>query len=645
MNADQNGFLIADRRLHADEMTPALKAIKRDTSTVIRLLKGQVRSNVLQRARSANPNAGAPRAASAAVRGNVASSPAGPRSAASSAERARDSRGRFISSAQRAGDPVERAVRQLTRQQAQQAAVEQRAEASHANRERSAQAAGSSQTRDARGRFGSGGDNTEGGSNGRDKDGLLSRLKTAVSGHAGGGGDLEKIDPAIEAANELRNLVGGPLKSIGEVGKAVIGRGVKREKSDEALPWYRRIFSQLKIMRKEDREFDRAELRAIGGIHAGGGGDGGILGIIKDVAGFIFSPMGAAIITAIAAGWAAVGDKVKELAGKLVDMVADKLGIVSKAGKVANDFIKEKTGIDVAGGAKQLADRAGAGLTAAKERAGAGLSAAKDWAAGAVAPIGRLLSAKGTTRVYERQDGATEVRDGGTVSWRNNNPGNLKFEYAGSADRTSKSKRSKDAALSAAKKAYGNEVVDLDQWGNAIFSSESAGRAAQAQLLKNSHGNKTIEEMLPKYAVSDYSGKSNVQAYASSIYKSADAKGIDLRGKKIGDMSPQELSVLQDGMKKFESFKVGVTRVSDASPSIPAATPAPALPSAKSAPLIPPGATAPAPLPPQAPRVDVPVQLNSKPQQVVTVANDSLTSQDVKDRRLAHIATGGMTGH
>ena len=400
-----------------------------------------------------------------------------------------------------------------------------------------------------------------------------------------------------------------------------------------------------RLQKRGAGEEDGAELRAVGGIRTGGGGDGGILGIIKDVAQFIFSPMGAAIVTAIAAGWVAVGDKLKELAGKLVDMVADKLGLVGKVGKAASDFIKDKTGIDIAGGAQRLADRAGSGLTEAKEKAGAGLSAAKDWAAGAVAPIGRLLSAKGTTRVYERQDGTTEVRDGGTVSWRNNNPGNLKFEFAGSADPTSKSKRSKDAALRAAKKAYGNEVVDLDQWGNAIFSSESAGRAAQAQLLKNSHRNKTIEEMLPKYAVSDYSGKANVQAYASSIYKSADAKGFDLRGKKIGDMSPQELNALLDGMKTTEGYRAGVTRVSDVVPGIPAATPAPALPSAKSVPAIPPSATTPAPLPPQAPRVDVPVQLNSKPPQVVTVANDSLANQDVKDRRLAHIATGGMTGH
>jgi hypothetical protein len=643
MNADQYGFLVPDHRLPADEATPTLKAIKRDTATVIRLLKGQVRSNVLQRARPANPNAGGQRAASASAR-NTASVPVGTRSAAGGVDRARDSRGRFIASAQRAGDPVERAVRQLTRQQAQQAAAEQRAETSRANRERSAQAAGSAQVRDARGRFGAGG-GTESGSARSDKDGLLARLKTAVSGHGGSGGDLEKIDPAIEAANELRNLAGGPLKAVGEVGKAVIGRGVKHDKSSDALPWYRRILSQLKIMRKEDREFDRAELRAIGGIHAGGGGDGGMLGIIKDVAQFIFSPMGAAIVTAIAAGWALVGDKVKELAGKLVDMVADKLGIVRKAGEAANDFIKEKTGIDVAGGAQKLADRASAGLAAAKERTGAGLTAAKDWAAGAVAPIGRLLSAKGTARVYERADGSTEMRDGGTVSWRNNNPGNLKFGYAGSADKTVNTKRSKADALAAAKKAYGNEVVDLDQWGNAIFSSESAGRAAQAQLLTSKHGNKTIEEMLPKYAISDYSGKANVQAYASSIYKSADAKGIDLRGKKIGDMSSQELGVLLDGMRKVEGYKVGVTRVSDAVPSIPSVTAAPGMPSAKSVPSIPQSATATAPLPPQAPRVDIPVQLNSKPAQPVVVANDSLANQDVKDRRLAHIATGGMAGH
>ena len=47
-----------------------------------------------------------------------------------------------------------------------------------------------------------------------------------------------------------------------------------------------------------------------------------------------------------------------------------------------------------------------------------------------------LVETKGTERTYQMNDGSIEKRTGGTVAWRNNNPGNLKFEYANSADHT-----------------------------------------------------------------------------------------------------------------------------------------------------------------------------------------------------------------
>lgn len=61
-----------------------------------------------------------------------------------------------------------------------------------------------------------------------------------------------------------------------------------------------------------------------------------------------------------------------------------------------------------------------------------------------------LIRTEGKTRVYQMDDGSVETREGGTVSWRNNNPGNLKFECANSADKTVHTARTKDAALTAA---------------------------------------------------------------------------------------------------------------------------------------------------------------------------------------------------
>jgi hypothetical protein len=171
-----------------------------------------------------------------------------------------------------------------------------------------------------------------------------------------------------------------------------------------------------------------------------------------------------------------------------------------------------------------------------------------------------LIRTEGKTRVYQMDDGSVETREGGTVSWRNNNPGNLKFEYANSADKTVKTARTKEEALAAAQGRYAG-VVALDQWGNAVFETEAAGRVAKAQLLRNSHGDKTIPEMLKGYAVDDYTGKADTEAYAKSVYAVGDAQGVDLRGKKIKDLTDLEFGALLDGMKKVEGFQEGtVTR-------------------------------------------------------------------------------------
>jgi hypothetical protein len=328
---------------------------------------------------------------------------------------------------------------------------------------------------------------------------------------------------------------------------------------------------------------------------------------------------------------------------------ADKFGIVTNvagsAGNAVNAGIKAVTGVDV------------------KATAGA----ATDWAAGKLKSV---LGIKGKDRDYQREDGTVEKRRDGSISWRNNNPGNLKFGFKGSADPSDKSKRSKATALADARKRYGNDVIDLDQFGNAIFSTPEAGRAAKAKLLKSLHGGKTVEEMLPKYAIDDYSGKANHAAYAAGIHKKAQEKGVDLRGKKIGNMTEAEMNALLDGMKKVEGFKEGKVSVvpagagaaplvlgadkvpsagvvmpalaSGSTPTLAGAMPAPGFKSAapRIASIAIPAQSAPAPTP----RADTPIPLGSGGPVEVTVRNQpQLAGQDMKDRRLAHIATGGMS--
>jgi len=141
--------------------------------------------------------------------------------------------------------------------------------------------------------------------------------------------------------------------------------------------------------------------------------------------------------------------------------------------------------------------------------------------------ITRLVSSVGTTRTLEMDDGSVVERSGGSVSWRNNNPGNLKFEFAGSADKTVTNPRTREQALESAQGRY-KGVVDLDQWGNAVFESYEAGRVAKIQLLERRFGDKTVEEMLPSYSTKDYSGTTHHKEQAATIYAEGDRQGVDL---------------------------------------------------------------------------------------------------------------------
>ncbi|WP_213948318.1 hypothetical protein [Luteibacter sp. dw_328] len=68
----------------------------------------------------------------------------------------------------------------------------------------------------------------------------------------------------------------------------------------------------------------------------------------------------------------------------------------------------------------------------------------------------------------------------GTVSWRNNNPGNLKFEFEGSADKTVHSTRSKEKALEQAQSRYGG-VVDVMQAVQTPLAQSSQDAAVDVQ--------------------------------------------------------------------------------------------------------------------------------------------------------------------
>jgi hypothetical protein len=190
--------------------------------------------------------------------------------------------------------------------------------------------------------------------------------------------------------------------------------------------------------------------------------------------------------------------------------------------------------------------------------------------------IVRLVESEGKTRTLELEDGRVIERSNGSVSWRNNNPGNLKFEFDGSADKTVHTTRTKDDALAAAQGRY-RGIVGLDQWGNAVFESYEAGRDAKIQLLTRRHGEKDVESMLRGYSVADYSGQTNYAAQAAFIYSEGDRQDVDLRSKRIGTMSRGELEALADGIRGFEGWFEGKTLQLSSAQAQPSAMPSHAI--------------------------------------------------------------------
>jgi hypothetical protein len=169
--------------------------------------------------------------------------------------------------------------------------------------------------------------------------------------------------------------------------------------------------------------------------------------------------------------------------------------------------------------------------------------------------VNRLVATYDTTRLYELDDKTWVSAEDGTVSWRNNNPGNLKLEFAGS-EKNSHALRTKDEALETAKHTY-KGVVDLDQHGNIVFENYETGRAAQLQHIQKRHAEHTVDELIRDYSRPDYSGPVHYDAQANDIYKVAAAEGQDLHGKKVKDMTAAETSALLDGISHFESWKAG----------------------------------------------------------------------------------------
>lgn len=303
--SDSAGFLVG-QPIGDDEATRLLAGIKRDTGAILAAMR-QLRTAQREERRYRKARE---LADSARGRAMVSRAAAVPQGRSGSVSVARDPvTGRFMAQPRPpAGQPQAAAEQRQARDigEVAKAATNVARTAETARRDAKADRAG--QSRGADGRFGAGGRDGEGGAGG-------GGLGSSAGALAGGAGTLlegtEQVDPLLGAANELKGMAAGAKavwEPIGRAGSGLFGN------RDESEGWLRKLWREFRAMRKDSAKGTKDTIKAVKGVRGGGGEGGGLLDTI-----FSAVPMllrGKGLLAAGAAGIAAwvasaVSDTVK----------------------------------------------------------------------------------------------------------------------------------------------------------------------------------------------------------------------------------------------------------------------------------------------------------------------------------------------
>jgi hypothetical protein len=221
--------------------------------------------------------------------------------------------------------------------------------------------------------------------------------------------------------------------------------------------------------------------------------------------------------------------------------------------------------------------------------------------------VGKVLETGAGYNVVQRPDGTVE-RQEGARNWRNNNPGNIE---AGD---------------------FATKMGAVGTDGRfAIFPDYQTGRSAKEKLIfeGGNYKNKTLTEAIARYAPA---GENDTGRYQKTVLGA-----VGGANKPMAEYTPQERGAIMDAMERVEGFQVGRTsvlsRMSSTAPSL-------------ALPRLPPfSATAAlsgaARQVPAAPATAMPLASNAGAPNVNVRLPQEL-SQNVSDRGVAHIATGGM---
>jgi hypothetical protein len=592
---------------------------------------------------------------------------------------------------------------------------------------------GREHNRDRRGRFTS---NNEGETQAQRAllNGLSDRIADAVTLDTG----LEDVDPTVKAFQEIAE----PMAR----GYQFFAGGDKDEH------WYRRLFRELNLFRKEQTVFNRAEQRTLREIDAnteqvqgsGGARSGGFLGgllgavvpflmtalgglgrmllsplagigrmllpAITGVLGTIFSPIGLAIGGLATAAWglftedgrkffANVADKLyvgwyeateylkskwdegvkafSALWEPIAKFFEDKFGIVSDTAKAvadkvsdtankANDFVKDQTGVDVKESVKSVA---GAVKTAYEKTVDTASRNVIEPTAGFFKSSAQSVKAV-PKKLKERWQEAKQFLGEAAVK-AGVDPGILakiaNFESGFNAE--ARPVRKRDGKVLSSAHGYG-QFLDatwtemVNKYGSK-YGVENAGQLSKSEALKL-RSNKGLQasllaeftrENIEKgrtlgganddanvYALHNL-GEGDGAKFLKALKQNPNARVSDILSQKViagnqslyGDGTLSLAKAYQNmaaAMHRGETFAKDI-RIPSVT-TVPAQTisaPPPSVPSLPKSPTV-----------AEAPQVVMPMASDADRQRLTVSVEHGDVGQDLSDRRIAHIVTGGLSG-
>jgi hypothetical protein len=513
------------------------------------------------------------------------------------------------------------------------------------------------QARGANGRFGSG-DRARAGSE------LAGTLGAGAGAAVAGAG---RIDPVMGALAEAGGLFGSVKNAAVPVGRAFGGlfgrRGGRDGERSPEVGWLRRMWRELRLMRRDEAKTSRETLAELKNAGGGGSDGGGIMGLVM---GLLRGPVMAVAGVAFAAiaGWFTGGALYKwfvslNLGEKFGAAWDGAVAIVKDVFEPARQLFSDlgawlsklpgmQTGKDLLG---KAADAAKNMASAAPEAIKGGVAAAVD----AAADVGKKALGWVSKQFESGKGGA------GTVSSGKGDAGGASYGTHQLASKTGTLQKF------LATSGYGAQFEGLTpgtpafnaKWKQ-IAATDPGFAGAQHDFIKTTHFDPQMAKL--KRAGIDLSGRGS--AVKEAVFSTSTQFGGNtdliqraLAGRDAASMSDADIiSAVQDykmasNASRFRSSDAGtraavLKRAASEKATLLALSAKEggvASPSMPALPRLPTGAPV---VVAAAPSLEAagPTRVNSAPATTTAPAAPAAISQDVRDRTIAHIVTGGIGG-